>query len=125
MIVMILSVSYFYLAVLSHVFAVLTYFDTGVRESMKKAFFLSMSNGIFTVFIMVMNMLPVFLILLFPGYFGQILFLYLAVGFSVIALLCSMHLVRLFDPERAQEADRLEEEQQRLRVKNTKSSKTK
>lgn len=122
MIVVILSVSYFYLAVLSHVFPVLTYFDTGIKESIKKAFFLSMSNGVFTVFIMMMNMMPVILILLFPSYFGQILFLYLAVGFSVISLLCSMHLVRLFDPERAQEADKLEDEQKRLRAENTASA---
>lgn len=121
MIVVILAVSYFYLAVLSHVFPVLVYFDTGIKESIKKAFFLSMSNGIFTVFIMMMDLMPVIFIFLFPSYFGQILFLYLAVGFSVTALLNSMHLVRLFDPRRAQEADKLEEEQRRLRAANAPS----
>lgn len=118
-IVVILSVSYFYLAVLSHVFPVLAYFDTCVRESIKKAFFLSMGNGIFTVFVMLMNLLPMLFIFLFPSHFGQVLFLYLAVGFSVTALLNSMHLVRLFDPERAEEADKLETEQQRIRTENT------
>lgn len=117
-IIVILSVSYFYLAVLSHSFPVLTYFNTGIRESIKKAFFLSMSNGIFTVFIMLMDLLPVLFIFLFPSHFGQILFLYLAVGFSVIAMLNSIHLVRLFDPKRAEEADRLETEQQRIRTEN-------
>ena len=29
--------------------------------------------------------------------------------------MCSLHLVRLFDPERAEEADRLEEEQSHMR----------
>lgn len=114
-VVVILAVCYFYLAVLSHVFPVLTYFDGGVRESIRKAFVLSMSNGIFTVFIMVINLLPVFLILLFPYYFGQILFFYFILGAGGIALLCSLHLVRLFDPERAEEADRLEEEQSHMR----------
>ena len=33
----------------------------------------------------------------------------------VIALLCSMHLIRLFDPERARESEELEEAQRRLR----------
>ncbi len=113
-IVVILAGAYFYLAVLSHVFPVLTYFDTGVKESIRKAFFLSMSNGVFTVFIMVMNLLPVFMILISPVNFGQIIFFYFILGFSVIAMLCSMHLIRLFDPERAEEADRLESERKRL-----------
>lgn len=99
-VVVILAVVYFYLAVLSHVFPILAYFDTGVRECIRKAFFLSMNNGVFTVFIMVINLSPVFLFLLLPGYFGQILFMYLIVGFGGIAMLCSLHLVRLFAPER-------------------------
>ena len=105
----------FYLAVLSHVFPVLAYFDTGIKESIRKAFFLSMKNGIFTVFIMVMNLLPVFAILLFPSQFGQIIFLYFVLGFSAIALLNSLHLVRLFDPERAEESEQIEERQRQLR----------
>ena len=113
--VVILAVGYFYLALLSHVFPVLTYFPIGVKESVKKAFFLSMSNGIFTIFIMVLNLIPVFFILLFHVYFGQILFFYFIVGFSVIAYLSSLHLIRLFDPVRAKEAEELEEEQRRLR----------
>lgn len=99
-VVLILSAGYFYLAVLSHVFPVLTYFDTGIKESIRKAFLLSMKNGVFTVFIMVMNLLPVFAVLAFPGYILQILFLYFVVGFSGIAFLNSLHLARLFNPER-------------------------
>lgn len=113
--VVILAVGYFYLAVLTHVFPVLTYFDAGVKESIRLAFLLSMRNGVFTVFIMVLNVLPVFLMLMRPNDFGQILFLYLILGFSVIAYLCSLHLIRLFDPKKAEEADRVEEEQRRLR----------
>lgn len=114
-IVVILAAVYFYLAVLSHIFPVLAYFDTGIRESIRKAFFLSMSNGVFTVFIMILNLLPVFLMLLMPSRFGQILFFYFTAGFSVIAQLCSLHMIRLFDPERAEEAERLEDRQRRLR----------
>lgn len=114
-VIVILSVSYFYLAVLSHVFPVLAYFDAGIKESIRKAFFLSMKNGIFTVFIMVMNLLPVFAILLFPSQFGQIIFLYFVLGFSAIALLNSLHLVRLFDPERAEESEQIEQQQRQLR----------
>lgn len=114
-VVVILAAAYFYLAVLTHVFPVLMYFDTGVKESIQKAFFLSMSNGVFTVFIMVLNVLPLLLVLMRPVYFGQILFFYFVIGFSVIALLASMHLIRLFDPERVKEAEKLEEEQRQLR----------
>ena len=117
LIVLILSVCYFYLAVLSHIFPVLTYFDTGIKESIRKAFFLSMKNGVFTIFIMVMDLLPILVILLFPNYFGQILFFYFILGFTVIAFLNSLHFIRLFDPERAKAADELEEQQRQLRKK--------
>ena len=103
-IIVILSVSYFYLAILSHVFPVLAYFDTGITESIRKAFILSMSNGIFTIFIMVMDILPVLAIIRFPSHIGEILVFYLVIGFSVIAMLNSMHLARLFDPERIEKA---------------------
>lgn len=103
-IVIILAVFYFYLAVFSHAFPALTYFQSGIKETLVTAFVLSMRNGIFTVFIMVLNLLPGFLILLFPMYFGQILFFYFILGASVIAYLCSLHLARLFDPERAKAA---------------------
>lgn len=102
LILLILSVFYFYLAVLSHIFPVLTYFQTGIKESFKKAFLLSMSNGIFTIFIMVMNMLPVFAVIKFPNHFGEILFFYFIIGFCSIANLNSLHLVRLFDRKRAE-----------------------
>lgn len=121
MIVVILAVGYFYLALLSHVFPVLTYFDTGIKETIKKSFFLSMSNGIYTVFIMVLNILPILAIIAFPSFFGQIIFFWFIIGFAVIAFLNSMHLVRLFDPKRVEEADRVEEQQKRLREEEKKS----
>lgn len=107
--VLILAVMYFYLAVFSHVFPVRTYFQTDVKETIRKAFVLSMRNGVFTVFIMILNVLPVLLILTLPQYFGQILFLYFIMGAAITAFLCSLHLSRLFDPERA-EALRMERE---------------
>ncbi len=121
MIVVILAVGYFYLAVISHVFPVLSYFDTGVKETIKKSFFLSMSNGIYTIFIMVLNILPILAIIAFPSLFGQIIFFWFIIGFAMIAFLNSMHLVRLFDPKRVEEADRVEEQQKRLREEEKKS----
>lgn len=107
LIVLILSACYFYLAVLSHIFPVLIYFNTNIKDSIRKAFFLSMKNGIFTIFIMIMNILPLLAIIVFPNYFGQILFFYFILGFTVIASLNSLHLIRLFDPDRTKEADEL------------------
>ena len=114
-IVVILAVFYFYLAVLSHVFPVLAYFDAGVKESVRRAFLFSMKNGVFTVFIMVINLLPALAIVAAPAYFGEILFLYLILGFSVISLLSSLHLVRLFDPQRAANAQQTEVRQRQLK----------
>lgn len=95
-VVVILAAGYFYLAVLCHVFPVLAYFDTGVRESIRRTFLLSMSSGVSTVTVMVLNLLPIFLLLIRPDIFGQLLFLYLIIGFGGIARLCSSHLVRVF-----------------------------
>ena len=64
---------------------------------------------------MVLNVLTALVVLAFPVWIGDILFFFLIIGFGVIALLCSMHLIRLFDPERARESEELEEAQRRLR----------
>lgn len=125
-IVVILAIGYFYLAEITHLFPVLAYFDDEVKVCIKKAFLLSMKNGIFTVFIMIMNILPVLLILVMPAYFGQILFLWFVIGNAFAAWLNSLHLVRLFDPEAAKKAEKEFMDQSRLvqdekRNKNGKS----
>lgn len=101
-IVVILAGMYFYLAVVSHVFPVAVYFSYGVKETIKKAFLYAMSNGVFTVFIMIINALPMLLIMAFPTYFGQILFLWFILGVGSIAYFSSMHLVRLFESEKTE-----------------------
>ncbi len=114
-IVVILAVTLFYVAVVSHVFPVLAYFDLSVKECIRKAFVLSMKNGVYTVFIMVMDLLPVLLILIAPAYFGQILFFWFILGLSLTAYLNSLHMVRLFDPDAVKEAGDIRQEQETLR----------
>ncbi len=124
-IIVILAVGYFYLAVVSYVFPALTYFGTGIKETIKKAFILSMSNHIYTVFIMVLNILPILAIIAFPTFFGQILFFWFIVGFSAIAFFNSLHLVRIFDPEKVKEAQDVENQQRRLREEEKRSQEEK
>jgi uncharacterized membrane protein YesL len=103
--VMIVSVGYFYLAIASHLFPALTYFDETPLNTIKKAFILSMKNGIFTVFIMLLNLAPVLLFFIAPLKFFKSTVFWLAIGFALIAWLCSMHILRLFDPEKMRESE--------------------
>lgn len=101
--VVILSVGYFYLCVSSHVFPVLAYFDEPVFKTIKHSFLLAMRNGIYTVFIVVMDLIPVFIFFLAQALFWKYLFVFLTLIFALIAYLNSLHLVRLFDPKKVKE----------------------
>ena len=103
--VVILSASYFYIALVSHVFPVLAWFGEPVSQTVRHAFFLAMRNGIYTVFVMVMDLLPFLMFFLMPWIFWRFLFLWLTAGFAVLAYLNALHLVRLFDPERVRAAE--------------------
>ena len=59
--VMILSVGYFYLCVTSHVFPVLAFFDEPVVKTIRHSFILAMRNGIYTVFVVILDLIPFFI----------------------------------------------------------------
>ncbi len=103
----ILSVGYFYIAVASHAFPALAYFQTPVFSTVRHAFVLAMRNGIYTVFIMLMDLLPFLILFLDPALFFRVFLVWISFGFALLAYLNSLHLVRLFAPERVKE---LEEE---------------
>lgn len=111
--VLILSVGYFYLCVSSHVFATLAYFDEPVIKTIKHSFILAMRNGIYTVFIVLMDLIPVFIFFLAQALFWKYLFAFLTIVFALIAFLNSLHLVRLFDPEKVKELDEYLAEKER------------
>ena len=115
--VVVVSVGYFYLAAVSHAFPALAYFDEPVLTTLRNGLLLAMRNGIFTVFIMILNLLPALLFFLFPVKFLQSLFLWFTVGFALIAWLNSLHLVRLFDPERVKAVEEAEEEKRKARLR--------
>jgi hypothetical protein len=66
---------------------------------------MAMRNGVYTMFIIILNALPiVFLVKNFTsGSFGQFLITYLLVGSGTVAYLSSLHLARLFAPEKMEE----------------------
>lgn len=118
--VLILSVSYFYVATVSHAIPTLAYFDEPVFQTVKHGFIMAMRNGIFTVYIMVLDLIPFFLFFLFPLTFWKSLFIWMTVGIALIAWLNSLHLVRLFDPQRvkALEAEEEVKRKERIRKRN-------
>lgn len=116
--VLILSVGYFYLAAVTHAIPALAYFDEPVLKTIRHGFILAMRNGIYTVFVMVLDLIPFLLFFLHQVLFWNTMFLWLTIGFALIAWLNSMHLIRLFDPKRVQAMEEEEEARRRERNQN-------
>lgn len=104
--VLILSVGFFYLILLTHAFPALAYYEGKPSQILKTVFLKSLGRGIYTVFVVVVSVCPVaFLIqrITAPS-FGQWLMLFVMVGSGTIAYLNSLQIAQLFDPERVREA---------------------
>lgn len=104
--VLILSVGFFYLILATHAFPALAFYEGKPAQILKKVFFRSLSKGIYTVFVVVLSVFPPLFLArrAADSSFGQWLMLFLLVGNGVICYFNSLHLVRLFDPERAEAA---------------------
>lgn len=104
--VLILSVAFFYLILATHAFPALAFYGGKPAQILKNVFLRSLGRGIYTVFVVVTSVFPVlFLVRRIAGNtFGQWLMLFLLVGNGVIFYLNSLHLSRLFDPERFKSA---------------------
>ena len=102
LIIMILAVSWFWMAAFTHAFAGLAWFEGKPMAVVKKTFLMAMRNGVYTMFIIILNVLPiVFLARRFASNsFGQWLITYLLIGSGAVAYLASLHLARLFAPEK-------------------------
>ena len=102
LIFMILAVSWFWMAAFTHAFAGLAWFEGKPMAVVKKTFLMAMRNGVYTMFIIILNVLPiVFLARRFASNsFGQWLITYLLIGSGAVAYLASLHLARLFAPEK-------------------------
>lgn len=101
--VLILSVVFFYLILVTHAFPALAFYEGKPSQILKKIFFRSLGKGIYTIFVVVLSVFPVLFLVrrVTDSSFGQWLMLFLLVGNGVIFYLNSLHLSRLFDPERA------------------------
>ena len=105
LIFMILAASWFWMAAFTHAFAGLAWFEGKPFAVIRMTFLMAMRNGVYTMFIIILNALPiVFLVKNFTsGSFGQFLITYLLVGSGTVAYLSSLHLARLFAPEKMEE----------------------
>lgn len=102
LIVMILAASWFWMAALTHAFPGLAWYEGKPFAVVKKVFLMAMKNGVYTMFIIILNVMPlVFLARRFTqNSFGQWLIAYLLIGSGAVAYLSSLHLARLFAPEK-------------------------
>ena len=98
---LILAACWFWMAAYTHTFAGLAWFDGKPLDVLKKSFMLAMKNGIFTMFIILLNIIPlIFLARRFTSdSFGQWPIFYLLIGKGAVAYLSALHLARLFAPE--------------------------
>lgn len=103
---LILSVAFFYLILATHAFPALAFYEGKPVQVLKSVFFRSLGRGIYTIFVVVLSVFPVLFLLrrMTGSSFGQWLMLFLLAGNGVIFYLNSLHLSRLFDPERARSA---------------------
>lgn len=104
--VLILSAAFFYLILATHAFPALAFYEEKPVQVLKRVFFLSLSKGIYTIFVVILSVFPVLFLArrITDSSFGQWLMLFLLVGNGVVVYLNSLHLSRLFDPERARSA---------------------
>ena len=104
--VLILSVGFFYLILATHAFPALAFYEGRPAQILKRVFFRGLSKGIYTVFVVVLSVFPLLFLArrITDPSFGQWLMIFLLVGNGLICYLNSLHLARLFDPERAKAA---------------------
>ena len=105
LIFMILAACWFWMAAFTHAFAGLAWYEGKPFDVVKKTFLMAMRNGVYTMFIIILNVIPfAFLARRFASNsFGQWLITYLLIGSGTVAYLSSLHLARLFEPEKMKE----------------------
>lgn len=104
--VLILSAGFFYLILATHAFPALAFYEGRPGHILKKVFLRSLGRGIYTVFVVVLSVFPMLFLArrIADTSFGQWLMVFLLVGNGAICYFNSLHLARLFDPERAKAA---------------------
>ena len=112
LIFMILAACWFWMAAFTHAFAGLAWYEGKPFDVVKKTFLMAMRNGVYTMFIIILNVIPfAFLARRFASNsFGQWLITYLLIGSGTVAYLSSLHLARLFEPEKMKEIMEKKEE---------------
>ena len=112
LIFMILAACWFWMAAFTHAFAGLAWYEGKSFDVVKKTCLMAMRNGVYTMFIIILNVIPfAFLARRFASNsFGQWLITYLLIGSGTVAYLSSLHLARLFEPEKMKEIMEKKEE---------------
>ena len=81
---------------LVYVFAVLSYFENSIAQTLKNAFLLSIGHLPLTILMLALNAIPLVLFLFLPAWFIYFGFFWLLVGFSGIAYLNAKQLHPIF-----------------------------
>lgn len=103
---LILSAGFFYLILATHAFPALAFYEGKPVQILKQVFFRSLGRGVYTVFVVVLSVFPPLFLArrVADSSFGQWLMLFLLAGNGAVCYFNSLHLARLFDPERAKAA---------------------
>ncbi|MEW8996176.1 YesL family protein [Clostridium sp.] len=90
-------ISIIYTFTLTYVFPIISKFENTIKNTMINSVLISIQNLPYTVIILFLNLSPFLLINLFSSYWGQIIFLYIVIGFGIIICINSMIFEKIFN----------------------------
>lgn len=90
-------ISIIYTFTLTYVFPIISKFENTIKNIMINSVLISIQNLPYTVIILFLNLSPFLLINLFSSYWGQIIFLYIVIGFGIIICINSIIFEKIFN----------------------------
>ncbi|WP_018590914.1 YesL family protein [Terrisporobacter glycolicus] len=90
-------ISIIYTFTLTYVFPIISKFENTIKNTMINSVLISIQNLPYTVIILFLNLSPFLLINLFSSYWGQIIFLYIVIGFGIIICINSIIFEKIFN----------------------------
>lgn len=86
-----------YTFTLTYAFPIMSKFENTIKNIIINSALISIQNLPYTVIIVTLNLSPILLINLFSSYWGQIIFLYIVIGFGIIICINSIIFENIFN----------------------------
>ena len=83
--------------VIIYVFPLISKFENSVKNTLVNAILISVQNLPYTIVMLIISLLPIGSLLLFPNYWGQIIFFNTAISYGMVAYLNSIFLNKILN----------------------------